>query len=122
MTCSGPCFAAMRIRRDGRRLRLCQKTHFEYLSYIIAPGYRVNEMKRFVQGGSRTQSILLPECLNDYITETNPVRVINVFVDELDLGRLGFDGVEPAVTGRPSYRPEVMLKIHNLRLGESADS
>jgi hypothetical protein len=78
---------------------------------MVAPGYRVNEMKRFVQGDSRTQSILLPESLDDYVTDTNPVRVIDVFVDELDLGQLGFDGVEPADTGRPSYHPEVMLKI-----------
>ncbi|MFM0174625.1 IS1182 family transposase [Paraburkholderia sediminicola] len=69
-------------------------------------------MKRFVQGDSRTQSILLPESLDDYVTDTNPVRVIDVFVDELDLGQLGFDGVEPADTGRPSYHPEVMLKIY----------
>jgi transposase len=69
-------------------------------------------MGRFVQGDSRTQSILLPECLDDYVTDTNPVRVIDVFVDELDLGRLGFDGVEPAATGRPSYHPEAMLKIY----------
>jgi len=69
-------------------------------------------MKRFVQGDCRTQSILLPDCLDDYITDTNPVRVIDVFVDELELGKLGFDGVEPAVTGRPSYHPEVMLKIY----------
>jgi transposase len=73
-------------------------------------------MKRFVQGDSRTQSILLPESLDDYVTDTNPVRVIDVFVDELDLGQVGFDGVEPAVTGRPSYHPEVMLKI---RLSQS---
>jgi transposase len=79
---------------------------------MVAPGYGVNEMKRFVQGDSRTQSILLPESLDDYETDTNPVRVIDVFVDELDLGQLGFDGVEPAVTGRPSYHPEVMLKIY----------
>jgi transposase len=69
-------------------------------------------MKRFVQGESRTQSTLLPEYLDDYITENNPVRVIDVFVDELNLGKLGFEGVEPAVTGRPSYHPAVLLKIY----------
>jgi transposase len=79
---------------------------------MVAPGYGANEMKRFIQGDSRTQSILLPESLDDYVTDTNPVRVIDVFVDELDLGQLGFDGVEPADTGRPSYHPEVMLKIY----------
>jgi transposase len=69
-------------------------------------------MKRFVQGDNRTQSFLLPEALDDYVTDTNPVRVVDVFVDELDLRKLGFEGVEPALTGRPSYHPEVMLKIY----------
>jgi transposase len=69
-------------------------------------------MKRFVQGESRTQCTQLPELLDDYITENNPVRVIDVFVDELDLGQLGFDGIEPAATGRPSYHPAVLLKIY----------
>src|SRR6202048_596658 len=69
-------------------------------------------MKRFVQGDNRTQTILLPEALDDYVTDTNPVRVVDVFVDELDLQKLGFEGVEPALTGRPSYHPEVMLKIY----------
>ncbi|CAB3808873.1 IS1182 family transposase [Pararobbsia alpina] len=69
-------------------------------------------MKRFVQGDNRTQSFLLPEALDDYVTDTHPVRVVDVFVDELDLHKLGFEGVEPALTGRPSYHPEVMLKIY----------
>ncbi|QIE30205.1 hypothetical protein SBC2_82810 (plasmid) [Caballeronia sp. SBC2] len=49
-------------------------------------------MKRFVQGDNRTQSFLLPEALDDYVTDTNPVRVVDVFVDELDLQKLGFEG------------------------------
>ncbi len=69
-------------------------------------------MKRFVQGECRTQSILLPEALDDYVSETNPVRVVDVFVDELDLGKLGFEGVTPAATGRPAYHPEVLLRIY----------
>jgi transposase len=60
-------------------------------------------MKRFVEGADRGQSTLFPECLEDWIDENNPVRVIDVFVDELNLGELGFDGVAPEVTGRPSY-------------------
>src|SRR6202046_4153183 len=72
----------------------------------------MSKMKRFVQGDNRTQSFLLPEALDDYVTDTNPVRVVDVFVDELDLHKLGFEGVEPALTGRPSYHPEVMLKIY----------
>ena len=69
-------------------------------------------MKRFVQGESRTQSTLLPELLDDYIADTNPVRVVDVFVDELDLGALGFDGIQPALTGRPAYHPAVLLKLY----------
>ena len=69
-------------------------------------------MKRFVQGESRSQCTLLPECLDDYITENNPVRVVDVFVDELDLGKLGFEGVAPAATGRPAYHPAILLKLY----------
>jgi len=69
-------------------------------------------MKRFVQGECRTQSTLLPEQLDDYIADTNPVRVVDVFVDELDLAKLGFEGVEPAATGRPAYHPASLLKIY----------
>ena len=69
-------------------------------------------MKRFIQGECRTQSILLPESLDDYVTETNPVRVVDVFVDELDLGKLGFEGAMPAATGRPAYHPAVLLKLY----------
>ena len=69
-------------------------------------------MKRFIQGESRTQSTLLPELLDDYIADTNPVRVVDVFVDELDLGQLGFEGVAPAATGRPAYHPAALLRIY----------
>lgn len=69
-------------------------------------------MKRFVDGVDRSQAVLFPERLDDYIGEDNPVRVIDVFVNELDLGGLGFDGVTPAPTGRPSYHPSTLLKIY----------
>jgi transposase len=69
-------------------------------------------MKRFVVGADRGQSTLLPECLDDFIDESNPVRVIDAFVDALDLTELGFDGVEPAATGRPAYHPSVLLKLY----------
>jgi transposase len=69
-------------------------------------------MRRFVEGEDRTQVTLLPECLDDYVEAENPVRVIDVVVDELDLGALGFAGVEPLATGRPSYHPAVLLKIY----------
>jgi transposase len=69
-------------------------------------------MKRFIEGEDRSQSTLFPEHLDDYIAEDNPVRVIDVFVDELDLSQLGFEGVEPEVTGRPAYHPASILKIY----------
>ena len=69
-------------------------------------------MKRFVQGEDRTQGTLLPELLDDYVAADNPVRVIEVFVDELDLGKLGFQGVDPQATGRPAYHPATLLKIY----------
>ena len=69
-------------------------------------------MKRFVEGVDRGQSTLFPECLEDWVVEDSPVRVIDVFVDELDLGELGFGGVDPEATGRPSYHPSVLLKLY----------
>jgi transposase len=69
-------------------------------------------MKRFVEGLDRGQSTLFPECLEDWVGEDNPVRVIDVFVDQLDLGELGFSGVDPERTGRPSYHPSALLKLY----------
>ena len=69
-------------------------------------------MRRFVEQADRGQSTLLPECLDDFIDESNPVRVIDVFVDALDLAEMSFEGVEPAATGRPSYHPSVLLKLY----------
>jgi len=69
-------------------------------------------MKRFVEGIDRGQSTLFPECVEDWIDEDNPVRVIDFFVDELDLAEVGFGGVDPEATGRPSYRPSVLLKLY----------
>ena len=69
-------------------------------------------MPRFVEGEDRRQSWLMPGSLDDYVTEDNPVRVVEVYIDELDLGSLGFAGVQPAVTGRPAYHPSTMLKIY----------
>jgi transposase len=69
-------------------------------------------MKRFVEGEDRRQGVLLPEYLDDWISEENPVRAIDVFVDELDLGALGFEGVIPEATGRPGYHPGLLLKLY----------
>jgi len=69
-------------------------------------------MRRFVEGTDRAQAKLFPECLEDWICEDNPVRAIDVFVDELGLAELGFGGVDPEATGRPSYHPSVLLKLY----------
>jgi transposase len=69
-------------------------------------------MKRFVEGMDRGQRTLFPECLEDWIDENNPVRAVDVFVDGLDLSELGFDGVVPEATGRPSYHPAGLLKLY----------
>jgi len=58
------------------------------------------------------QGTLFPEYLEDYVAEDNPVRVVDVFVEHLDLGKLGFNRAEPAITGRPSYHPSVLLKLY----------
>ncbi len=69
-------------------------------------------MRRFVEGADRGQSTLLPECLDDWVEESNPVREIDAFVDALDLAKMGFDGLEPAAMGRPAYHPSVLLKLY----------
>jgi transposase len=69
-------------------------------------------MKRFIMGADRGQTALLPECLDDFAGENNPVRAIDAFVEALDLAGLGFDGVKPAGTGRPAYHPAVLLKLY----------
>jgi transposase len=68
-------------------------------------------MKRFVEGEDRRQATLLPDCLDASVTEDNPVRVIEVFIDELDWVAMGFAGMLPAATGRPAYHPATLLKI-----------
>jgi transposase len=75
---------------------------------------RFRWLRRFVEGTGREQSTLFPECLEDWIGEDNPVRVIDVFVEELDLAELGFSGVDPEATGRPSYfstAPALCLRL-----------
>ena len=69
-------------------------------------------MRRFVEGADRGQTTLLPECLGDWVEESNPVRAVDVFVEALDLADLGFDGVQPLATGRPAYHPSTLLKLY----------
>ena len=67
-------------------------------------------MSRFIEGRDRRQRLLLPDCIDDYVCEDSPVRVVDMFVDELDLSELGFEGA--AATGRPGYHPATMLKLY----------
>ncbi|MCA1458415.1 transposase [Bradyrhizobium sp. BRP22] len=69
-------------------------------------------MGRFVEGADRSQLTLLPECLEDWVSEDNTVHVIDVFVEALDLHGLGFERVIAKQTGRPSYHPAVLLKLY----------
>jgi hypothetical protein len=69
-------------------------------------------MKRFIEGEDRSQTALLPPSLDDFVAEDNPVRVVEAFVEQLDLRQLGFEGAAPAATGRPGYHPAVLLKLY----------
>jgi transposase len=69
-------------------------------------------MRRFIEGEGRNQITLMPACLEDYIDADNPVRVIDLFVDELDLLALGFEGTAAAITGRPGFHSSLLLKIY----------
>lgn len=69
-------------------------------------------MGRFIEGADRRQTTLLPDTIDDYVGEENPVRVIDAFVEMLDLAALGLEGVIPEDTGRPSYHPATLLKIY----------
>src|SRR5260370_27458237 len=103
-------FGWQKQRSPGRdRSRLCKNASFRV---SLASDSREDRMRRFVEGTDRAQATLFPECLEDWICEDNPVRAIDVFVDELDLAELGFGGVDPEATGRPSYHPSVPLKLY----------
>jgi transposase len=67
-------------------------------------------MAGLIEGEDRTERLLLPDCLDDYVGEDNLVRVVDAFMNELDLPPLGFAG--PAATGRPGYSPATMLKLY----------
>src|SRR4029077_8950210 len=100
--------------RAGTHLRgklLRRIAHQTFFSGEMVPA-NPGAMKRFVEGVDRGQSTLFPECLDDWIDEDNPGRVIDVFVDELDLRALDFGAVDPKATGRPSYHPSILLKLY----------
>jgi transposase len=79
-------------------------------------------MRRFVEGVDRSQTTLFPESLDDWVDENNLVRAIDAFVDALDLRALGFDGVVPETTGRPSYHPAALLKLLTAATGTAKRS
>ena len=68
-------------------------------------------MKRFIEGQARDQATLFPEYLEDFVDDDNPVRVVDAYVESLDLGALGFIGVNAKETGRPAYHPAIHLKL-----------
>lgn len=68
-------------------------------------------MGRFVEGDDRDKRALLPPRIEDYVTEDDPVRVVDAFVDALDLAALGFERARPKATGRPCYHPSTLLTI-----------
>src|SRR5690606_7678607 len=80
-------------------------------AWYDSPSLSGAAMKRFIEGLDRSQTTLLPDCLDDYVDEDNPVRAVDAFVDMLDLASLGFD-IEPEATGRPGYHPASMLKLY----------
>src|SRR5258705_6224382 len=94
------------VAEDRFGSRLCENLTDAMIPLLNRGGM----MKGFVQGADRQQTTLLPECLDDWVEESNPVRAVDVFVDALELRELGFDGVTPAATGLPGYHPSAMLK------------
>ena len=89
--------------------RLCENPIDAMIRLLNSAGGR---MARFVEGMDRGQATLLPDCLEDWVDENNPVRAVDVFVEALDLVELGFDGAQPMATGRPGYKPSVLLKLY----------
>src|ERR1700740_2161047 len=79
---------------------------------MIPTRFAEGRMRRFVEGVDRGPATLFPECVEDWIDGDNPIRVIDAFVDKLDLSRVGFDGVGPEATGRPSSHPAVLLNVY----------
>ena len=102
---------ALPDRRFCNGSRLCENSWLsgwsESAELVAGP-----MMSRFIEGEARSQSVLFPERLEDWIAEDNPVRAVDAFVEELDLAELGFAGAAPAETGRPAYHPAMLLKIY----------
>src|SRR5580658_9157377 len=107
---NGRCGA--RLCGNGTRLRCPGGFRVERYCFRILKlgGFGGLAMHRFIDGEDRMQQALLPHSLEDYVSEENPVRVIEVFIDELDLAALGFSGMTPAARGRPAYHPSTLRK------------
>ena len=105
---SGVAARAALFGDDRSGSRLCENLTDAMIPLLNCGGM----MKGFVQGADRQQTTLLPECLDDWVDESNPVRAVDVFVDALELCELGFDSATPAATGRPGYHPSPMLKLY----------
>ncbi len=75
-------------------------------------------MKRFIEGEDRQQATLLPDCLEDYVTDDNPTRVVDVFIEELDLAAVGFSGVVPESTRTASISSRDFAEDLSLRLSQ----
>src|SRR5207253_10988007 len=106
-TWAGFVYVAFVIDAFARRIvgwRVSRTAHADFVRGLA--------MHRFIDGEDRMQRALLPHSLEDYVGEENPVRVIEVFIDELDLAALGFSRMSPAATGRPAYHPSTLLKIY----------
>src|ERR1035437_9497591 len=101
--------AACTVAGVRKPSRLCEKP---IDAMILLLNWRGGRGTGLVQGADRQQTTLLPECLDDWVGESNPIRAVDVFVDALELRDLGFDGVDPAATGRPAYHPSPMLKLY----------
>ena len=89
--------------------RGCVKTPAQIVKYSFQS--KARSKSGFIEGENCFQSTLFPERLDDYVEEDSVVRVIDVFIDRLDISGLGFKA-EPAETGRPGYHPRTMLKIY----------
>src|SRR5262249_48730628 len=101
------------LAHDTNRTSLCKNASPALIPAIrFSCDLREGRMRRFVEGIDRGQTALFPECLEDWVGEGNPVRVVDLFVEELDLAELGFGGVDPEATGRPSYHPSILLKLY----------
>src|SRR3981189_2055114 len=96
--------------KEGHRAAVTRENPIDAM--ILLLNRRGEVMQGFVQGADRQQTTLLPECLDDWVGESNSIRAVDVFVDALELRDLGCDGVDRAAPGRPAYHPSPMLKLY----------